>query len=134
MYRYLIAIIALAAVLLSVAAFAAIEVTTPETKPAVTINAARITQVHINFYTDGKTLSPTGFLAWEKGNQTGDTFTPDPAGKDNMALKAEDIAAILLAAQAVKPTEFLLGDAKSETPMDKLFPAIVAWLKSKGKM
>jgi Flp pilus assembly protein CpaB len=96
--------------------------------PAVPITAAQITQVNIRFYDDGKTLtSCSAFVEWRKGSVVDGQFSE--VHRDNCTLTAQEVAAVLLAAQTVTPTEHLLG-AEHPTPMDQILPALVALLKT----
>ena len=99
--------------------------------PAKTINSARITNVALSLYEDGQSLSAcSAFVAWSKGNVDDDgIFTTITS--DNYRFTAEEVATLLVASQSVVPTENLLP---VETPMDKIFVAIVQALKEKGKM
>ena len=108
----------------------AINMTTPETIPAKVLDAAQITDVNLSLYKDGKNLQAcSAFIGWRKGYVDGETFVE--VTRDNYNLTAAEIAGLLIASQSAVPTESLLG---AETPMDKIFTAIVQFLKSKGKM
>lgn len=127
------AVLCLATVLASLAAYSAIELTTPETIPAKVINAARITRIDAQFYQDGQNLGAMKVLVvWSKGNVTNGVFTV--MGEGHADIPAADFAGILLAAETAIPGEYLLGDEAHKTPMDKIFPALVSYLKGKGKM
>ena len=74
-----------------------------------------------------------GYVEWRTGTGDGAEFQTITAGK-YIELTAEDLYAVLLAAQQVTPTEYLFGDKAKETPMDKILPALIGILKQKGKM
>jgi hypothetical protein len=107
----------------------AISLTNPVTV-VTEITDVQITNVQLRLYEDGQNLGAcSAFVEWRKGVLNGGTFTEEC--RDNTVIPAADVAQLLVNAQAAEPTELLLG---TPTPMDKIFVAIVAYLKSKGKI
>jgi hypothetical protein len=140
MIRYILAVIAAA----TVTATAAIDIATPEVKPAVVYDKARLTEFRVGFYRgDGKhMLSYTDtagtvvscadtYIEYQVGTGDGEQFTA--AETRFIRLDAQQMAALLAASITATPAEPLVPQL-GITPMDKLFQAIVDYLKAQGKL